>query len=106
MAEGTSIRSLALALVSVLIPLSAAQSQAPGADVIAFSDSLSGGPGASAPFTLTQLQYERVKEARLQMRYGIKKLFRERGVSYPAVEAYVRIFKRERQLELWVRPSV
>jgi hypothetical protein len=106
MAEGTSIRSLALALVFALVPLSVVHSQAPGADVMAFSDSLSGGPGATAPFTLTQLQYERVKEARLQMRYGIKKLFRERGVSYPAVEAYVRIFKRERQLELWVRPSV
>jgi murein L,D-transpeptidase YafK len=56
-------------------------------------------------FTQTQLQYDRVLEARLQMRYGIKKLFRERGLRYPAADIYLRVFKREHVLELWVRPE-
>ncbi len=56
-------------------------------------------------FTLSQLQYDRVRDARLQQRYSIKKLFRDRGLRYPASDIYVRVFKRERILELWVRPE-
>ncbi|MGH7552417.1 MAG: L,D-transpeptidase family protein [Longimicrobiales bacterium] len=55
-------------------------------------------------FTTTQLQHPRVMEARLQMRFGIKRLFRERGIPYPAEQIFLRVFKRERMLELWVRP--
>jgi murein L,D-transpeptidase YafK len=60
---------------------------------------------AAAPFTLTQLQYDRVRDARAEVRYGIKKLFRDRGLHYPAADIYLRVFKREHQLELWVRPE-
>jgi murein L,D-transpeptidase YafK len=60
---------------------------------------------AGSRFTLTQLQYDRVRDARLEMRYGIKKLFRERGLRYPAADIYLRVFKREHALELWVRPE-
>ena len=41
--------------------------------------------------------------ARLEKKHEIKKLFRERGVAYPAAETFLRIFKRERVLEVWVR---
>ena len=58
-----------------------------------------------APFTLSQLQYDRVRDARIETRYGIKKLFRDRGLRYPASDIYIRIFKREHALELWVRPQ-
>ncbi len=56
-------------------------------------------------FASSQLQHARVMEARLQMRFGIKRLFRERGITYPAEQIFVRVFKRERTLELWVRPA-
>jgi hypothetical protein len=57
-----------------------------------------------ANFALDQLRHERVREARLATRHNIKRLFHERGVSYPAAELFMRIFKQERTLELWVRP--
>lgn len=56
-------------------------------------------------FALDQLRHERVREARLASRHNIKRLFHERGISYPAAEIFMRIFKRERTLELWVRPA-
>jgi murein L,D-transpeptidase YafK len=64
-------------------------------------------PGAVLPtgsaFALEQLRHERVREARLVARHNIKRLFHERGISYPAAEIFMRVFKRERSLELWVR---
>jgi len=58
-----------------------------------------------SPFALEQLRNERVTEARMVARFNIKRLFHERGIRYPAAEMYVRVFKRERALELWVRPD-
>lgn len=55
-------------------------------------------------FMAAQLAHPRVRQARLQARFDIKRMFRERGISYPASELFVRVFKRERLLELWVRP--
>ena len=57
----------------------------------------------AAPFVREQLLSSRVREARNTTEASIKRLFAERGISYPAAEMYVRVFKRERTLELWVR---
>lgn len=54
-------------------------------------------------FTAYQLQFDRVRKARIDTRFGIKKLFRDQGITYPAAEVFMRIFKREKVLELWVR---
>ncbi|CAN5741677.1 hypothetical protein BH23GEM9_BH23GEM9_37480 [soil metagenome] len=63
--------------------------------------------GAALPtetsFALDQLRHDRVREARLTARFSIKRLFHEQRISYPAAEVFMRIFKRERTLELWVR---
>lgn len=56
-------------------------------------------------FALEQVRYDRVLDARIETRFNIKRLFHERGISYPAAEVFVRIFKRERSLELWVRET-
>jgi murein L,D-transpeptidase YafK len=56
-------------------------------------------------FALEQLRHQRVRDARLHSRFDIKRLFHEKGVSYPAAEIFLRIFKRERSIELWVRPD-
>jgi hypothetical protein len=58
-----------------------------------------------AGFALAQLRNPRVMNARVATRFDIKRLFHERGIRYPAAEVYLRIFKRERSLELWVRPD-
>jgi murein L,D-transpeptidase YafK len=65
-------------------------------------------PGPLPPqsaFAVSQLRHERVLAARVEARFAVKRLFRERGLSYPAEQIFMRIFKRERQLELWVRPA-
>lgn len=54
-------------------------------------------------FTALQQDNKRVLEARLEKKLELKRLFRERGVAYPAAETFLRIFKRERVLEVWVR---
>jgi murein L,D-transpeptidase YafK len=56
-------------------------------------------------FALSQLRNERVLDARVATRFHIKRLFHERGIRYPAADVFMRIFKRERSLELWVRPE-
>ena len=54
-------------------------------------------------FSKQQLRNDRVLAARYEKRFAIKQLFRDRGIPYPAEEVFIRIFKRERILELWVR---
>jgi murein L,D-transpeptidase YafK len=55
-------------------------------------------------FVQSQLEHERVLAARVEKRFQVKKVFRERGIAYPAAEIFLRAFKREHTLELWVRP--
>jgi murein L,D-transpeptidase YafK len=59
----------------------------------------------SRAFTKAQLQNARVTEARYQKKFAIKQLFRSRGIAYPAEQVFIRIFKRERILELWALPA-
>jgi murein L,D-transpeptidase YafK len=65
--------------------------------------------GATNPlhgdFAQSQLRHPRVFDARVNARHGVKKLYRERGIPYPAAEVFMRVFKRERVLELWARPA-
>ena len=56
-------------------------------------------------FALDQMRNQRVLDARIATRFNIKRLFEERGIRYPAAEVFIRIFKRERTLEVWVRPE-
>lgn len=56
-------------------------------------------------FSQRQQDNQRVLEARLEKKFELKKLFREQGLEYPAAETFLRIFKRERELEVWVRPQ-
>lgn len=68
--------------------------------------------GRSSGFSVTesafvrdQLQYGRVRQAQLRARPRINRLFYERNIRHPAAEVFVRVFKRERQMEVWVRPA-
>lgn len=68
----------------------------------------SSAPVASKPkstgFVRNQLEHRRVFDARTEKRFEVKKIFRERGIEYPAAEIFLRAFKREHTLEMWVRP--
>lgn len=59
---------------------------------------------ASSGFIRNQMANDRVFAARVEKRFELKKMFRERGIAWPAGEIFFRSFKRERTLELWVRP--
>ena len=56
-----------------------------------------------SPFLVQQLQFSRVRSARNTQEAELRRLFAARGISYPAEEIFLRAFKRERVLELWVR---
>jgi len=101
-----------LALLGVTGAASPAYAQTAGGldpDVVPEAESLSHArPGPQATqtaFAEAQLRYDRVLNARIEARFELKRLFRERGLHYPAAEIFVRIFKRERELEIWVRPT-
>lgn len=50
-----------------------------------------------------QLRYPRVVEAWVAKRFNVIDMFQAQGVTYPAAEVYLRVFKREREIELWAR---
>jgi murein L,D-transpeptidase YafK len=56
-------------------------------------------------FAREQLRHNRVRAAHLRASPKIHRMFVEKGIAYPAAEMFVRVFKRERQLEVWVRPQ-
>ncbi|HEX6559116.1 MAG TPA: L,D-transpeptidase family protein [Longimicrobiales bacterium] len=58
-----------------------------------------------ASFVREQLRFSRVREARDSTETAIQEMFREHNISYPASEVYLRVFKQERSLELWVRST-
>ncbi|HUE76742.1 MAG TPA: hypothetical protein VMM83_02280 [Longimicrobiales bacterium] len=61
-------------------------------------------PDAGARSFLTQqLAFARVADARESTDDRLRQHFAEAGVDYPAPEIYLRVFKHERELELWAR---
>jgi murein L,D-transpeptidase YafK len=62
-------------------------------------------PVVSAPAVTKQLRFSRVREARKDAETTIEQLFKERNLHYPASEIFLRVFKWERTLEVWVRSS-
>jgi murein L,D-transpeptidase YafK len=63
------------------------------------------GSTAETSFVREQLRFTRVREARSSAEEAIRQAYRARRIGYPAAEVYVRVFKLERTLEVWVRPQ-
>ena len=61
--------------------------------------------GARGPvsFAAHQLSFARVAGARDSADERLRAAFAERGVTYPASELFLRVFKHERELEVWAR---
>lgn len=62
-------------------------------------------PSADAPvsFIAHQLAFARVAEARDSAEESLRALFVDKGVAYPARELFFRVFKHEREFEVWAR---
>jgi murein L,D-transpeptidase YafK len=56
-------------------------------------------------FGREQLQFPRVRNAQLRARPRLAARFQQANITQPAAEVFVRVFKRDRELEVWVRPE-
>ena len=56
-------------------------------------------------FAQDQLQHSRVRAAMRAATSRIGRVFEAKGIPYPAEEIYLRVFKEEEVLELWVKPA-
>jgi murein L,D-transpeptidase YafK len=61
------------------------------------------GAAARSSFRDEQDRYPRVRQARSQAQPRLEALFKNAGLAYPANEIFLRVFKLERQFELWAR---
>src|SRR5665213_2654960 len=56
-------------------------------------------PGSS--FMETQLRNSRVAVAKNEKDESLKRLSREKGISYPVKHIFIRVFKKDAEMELW-----
>lgn len=56
-------------------------------------------------FAQDQLRYSRVRTAQRTASPRIHRMFEAQGIRSPAAQVYLRAFKHERALELWVKPA-
>lgn len=54
-------------------------------------------------FKTAQLKYPRVKTAYQEKETSLKQVFREKKISFNELHLYIRIFKKEKEAELWAR---
>lgn len=102
-----------VAIYALLLPAATmdASAQGPAAMHLASSESRAGIAERSgfaiteSAFAREQLQHSRVRAAQRSARPKISRLYSERNILHPAAEVYVRVFKRDRILEVWVRPT-
>lgn len=52
-------------------------------------------------FLQNQLKYSRVRTAKAEKEFIVKKYFSEQGIDYPSGNIFIRIFKSEALLEIW-----
>ncbi len=55
-----------------------------------------------APFKEEQLKHERVRAAQKNTDAALRERFAEQGLDYPPRQLFLRAFKRDKQLEVWV----
>src|SRR5436190_8308491 len=104
----TGSKSLVLLLGATLV-----SARASGQVPLAVPERVTAVPATGAPiraatmdttFRQQQLASPRVLVALLDTKFKLKDLFRQRGLPYPAAAMYVRVFKRDHEMEVWVKP--
>ena len=53
-------------------------------------------------FKAEQMKFDRVRDAIAEKEPAIKRLFAQKRLSYPPKQIFIRVFKREQAVELWV----
>ena len=61
---------------------------------------------AQNSFLETQLKYERVKSASIKYDKTLSQIFDKHNLTFPTKNIYIRIFKKERQLEVWASDNL
>lgn len=56
-------------------------------------------------FKTAQKQFGRVKEAYSEKEETVKHYFTEKNISFDGFQMFIRVFKWEKELEVWVRPN-
>ena len=69
--------------------------------VIAFMIASSINRASSQSFKARQAKHSRVRDAIAEKEPSIRAYFKQKGFAYPPGKIFIRIFKRERTLELW-----
>lgn len=64
-----------------------------------------GGSSPGHAFLAHQISFSRVAEARDATDGELRLLFHDKGITYPAPEIFLRVFKHERVMELWARSA-
>ena len=103
-AIGTALAATALAVSVLAVPVDAQVpdvTRAPG-ELPQGEVHIASAPGGSG-FISEQLRFGRVRSAMNTKRVGLEDAFRELGLEFPPQGVYVRVFKAEREVEVWVR---
>jgi len=58
---------------------------------------------SAGDFKSEQMKYARVKEAYQDKEQSLRQLYQEKGVDFSAFSLFIRVFKYEKELELWAR---
>jgi murein L,D-transpeptidase YafK len=85
-----------------------ADAQRPGTRDLVASGEASARAGlyvTDSAFARDQLQHSRVRAAMHAATSRIGRVFEAKGIAYPAEEIFLRVFKQEQVLELWVKPA-
>jgi murein L,D-transpeptidase YafK len=61
---------------------------------------------AQPEFLARQLAAPNVFDTRVEVRFALRALFRARGLEYPPRDLFLRVFKQEQLVEVWVRPDL
>ena len=69
--------------------------------ILAIAVTQSVDPASNPSFKLSQMRFERVRLAAAHKEPVLKRLFAERKLNYPPARILIRVFKRERILEVW-----
>ena len=71
--------------------------------IIILSSQLTSAPPENDPaFTASQLKHPRVATARNEKDTALRRQFRRAGLAYPPKRLFLRIFKQEREFDVWV----
>jgi murein L,D-transpeptidase YafK len=56
-------------------------------------------------FKISQLQHSRVKNAYDEKELSVKKYFSEKKLNYDGFNLFIRAFKKEKELQVWIKES-